>query len=90
MKKKAEKRIVAAIKDQVTETGIRHAFINFVWIEGGRRRDKDNICFAKKFILDALVSAGVLDNDGWDGVDGFADSFGIDKGHERVEVLIEY
>ena len=31
--------------------------IHFHWIEGNKKRDLDNICFAKKFILDALVKA---------------------------------
>ena len=29
--------------------------IHFHWIEGNKKRDLDNICFAKKFILDAMV-----------------------------------
>lgn len=38
--------------------------LNFRWYEPNRRRDMDNIAFAKKFILDALVSAGVIIADG--------------------------
>lgn len=37
--------------------------INFTWIEANKRRDYDNICFGKKFILDALQKAGKLEND---------------------------
>ena len=28
--------------------------IHFHWIEGNKKRDLDNVCFAKKFILDAF------------------------------------
>ena len=49
--------------------------IYFRWSEAGRLRDKDNIAFAKKFILDAMVAEGVIYDDKWDYVDGFEDSF---------------
>jgi Holliday junction resolvase RusA-like endonuclease len=47
----------------------------FTWIEPDKKRDLDNICFAKKFILDAFVSAGLLDNDNRKNVCGFEDRF---------------
>lgn len=49
--------------------------INFHWYEGNRRRDLDNICSAKKFILDALVKYGKLKDDNRNNVCGFTDSF---------------
>lgn len=49
--------------------------INFTWIEGNRRRDLDNICFAKKFVLDALVKAGKLKDDNRKIVTAFRDEF---------------
>lgn len=49
--------------------------IYFRWSEAGRLRDKDNIAFAKKFLLDAMVAEGVIYDDKWDYVDGFEDSF---------------
>lgn len=54
------------------ETPVR---IHFHWIEGNRRRDLDNICFAKKFILDALVKAGKLKDDNRKVVTAFTDTF---------------
>lgn len=60
--------------------------IIFTWYEKDKRRDKDNIAFAKKFILDGLVNAGVLDGDGWTGYGDFDDRFEIDKKNPRVEV----
>lgn len=49
----------------------------------------DNIAFAKKFILDALVKKGVLKDDGWKWVKGFTDEFFVDKKNPRVEVEME-
>ena len=51
--------------------------------------DKDNIAFAKKFIQDSLVHAGVLANDGWNQIEGFTDDFAVDPKNPRVEVTIE-
>jgi Holliday junction resolvase RusA-like endonuclease len=63
--------------------------IIFKWIEKNRQRDKDNICFAKKFILDAMQKGQVLKNDGWSQIQYFRDEFSVDKDNPRVEILIE-
>lgn len=52
-------------------------FIRFTWIEKNRKRDKDNIAFGKKFILDAMQKSGKLDNDNWRWIRGFTDRFEI-------------
>lgn len=62
--------------------------ICFNWFCKDKRKDKDNVCFAKKFILDGLVKAGVLPNDGWNNIRSFTDEFGIDKDNPRVEIEI--
>ena len=49
--------------------------IDFEWHEGNKKRDLDNICFAKKFILDSLVNLGKLKDDNRKNVCGFSDSF---------------
>lgn len=53
--------------------------IDFTWIEENRRRDLDNIAFAKKFILDALVKCGKLKDDNRKCVTAFTDSFRYEK-----------
>lgn len=53
--------------------------IHFHWVEGNKRRDLDNICFAKKFILDALVKWGKLKDDNRKCVTAFTDTFGYAK-----------
>ena len=62
--------------------------ITYRWYCKNKRKDKSNIAFAKKFIEDGLVNAGVLKNDGWNDIEGFNDRFYIDKQNPRVEVEI--
>jgi Holliday junction resolvase RusA-like endonuclease len=59
--------------------------IHFHWIEGNKRRDLDNICFAKKFILDALVKSGKLKDDNRKCVTAFTDTF--EYGDETKVIL---
>lgn len=57
--------------------------------EPNRRRDKDNVAaVAHKFVQDSLVQCGILENDGWDYVEGFSDEFYVDKLSPRIEVFI--
>lgn len=63
--------------------------ISFRWYEKNRRRDPDNIAFAKKFILDSLVSAGVFPDDGQKYISGFDDKFYIDSKDPRIEIIIQ-
>ena len=58
------------------------------WYCKDKRKDKDNVAFAKKFIQDGLVNAGVLKNDGWNDIEGFTDEFYVDKLNPRIEVEI--
>lgn len=73
MKKKIQKDIGMFIKDlPVFEKPI---IIHFLWVEENKRRDYDNIAFAKKFILDAMQEQGRLKNDDRKHVVGFSDDF---------------
>jgi len=61
----------------------------FIWYEPNKKRDPDNVAFAKKFLMDGLVLAGIIKNDGWANVGGFVDRFVLSKGCDPyVEVLI--
>ena len=87
MKEDIEINIWADIKEQLKNTKIQNSVkIHFTWIETNRKRDLDNICFAKKFILDALVKANVLKNDTQNYVVGFSDTFLYDK---KNKVIVE-
>lgn len=49
--------------------------IRFIWHEETKRRDPDNVAFAKKFILDAMQKTGKLKNDNPAWIAGFTDDF---------------
>lgn len=89
LKKKTEDMIAWHIMQQLH--GVHYdnpVTLRFHWFEANRRRDLDNIAFAKKFILDALVKNEIIDDDNWGHVRGFVDVFRIDKENPRVEVVI--
>lgn len=58
--------------------------IHFTWIEANKKRDLDNICFAKKFILDALQECKKLKNDNRKWVTGFTDSFAVGDDYKVI------
>lgn len=60
--------------------------IHFTWIEGNKRRDLDNVCFAKKFILDTMVKMGKLKDDNRNYVCAFTDTFEYGK---ETKVILE-
>ena len=60
--------------------------IHFYWVENNRRRDLDNVAYAKKHILDALVKAGKLKDDNRKCVYAFTDSFEYAK---EAKVILE-
>lgn len=90
MKKQAEHIVGHVAKSQLH--GVKFTgpvIIHYLWIEPNKKRDKDNIAFAKKFIQDSLVHIGILENDGWKNIEYFTDSFAVDPKNPRVEVIIE-
>lgn len=88
MKKDTEALITLYIKTQL-KTQIKGSVnLTFRWYEPNKRRDKDNIASAKKFILDALVKNDILVNDNWQYVEGFTDEFYVDAKNPRIEVEI--
>lgn len=62
--------------------------ITFTWVEQNRRRDMDNVAFAKKFILDGLVRAGVIHDDTPRYIGSLTDRFAYDSRHPRIEVEV--
>lgn len=87
MKKEWESLIVEIILAAKIKRRDR-VWVAFEWREKDRRRDPDNIAAAKKFILDAMVTAGVIENDGWKQISGWSDRFSIDKKHPGVAVEV--
>lgn len=60
----------------------------FIWYEQKKNRDKDNVAFAKKYILDAMQKSGMLPNDNNKYVMGFQDSFVYGEG-DKVKVIVK-
>ena len=97
---RSNKYAAAAIKERDTNTAWLYSKrqknensngryrITFHWYCKDKRKDPDNIAFARKFILDGMVKAGVLKNDGWNNVASLSDEFYIDKEKPRIEVQL--
>ena len=90
MKRDAQAVVIMAIRQQLRGVHFtRPVRIAYTWVERDRRRDLDNVAgFGHKVIQDALVSAGVLKDDGWDEVVAFSDGFAVDKKRPRIVVDI--
>lgn len=64
--------------------------VTFDYYESDKRRDKDNVTgWAHKVIFDALVSAKVIQDDGWKCVGDTLDRFHIDSKRPRIEITLE-
>ena len=64
----------------------RRVIVECTWYCGNKRKDPDNVQAGVKFVLDGLVEAGVLENDGWQQVAGIVHRFEIDRDNPRVEI----
>lgn len=90
MKRDAENRIIREIRAKYGKISLQSpVWITYSWVEPNKRRDKDNIGFAKKIIQDALVKAGVLKNDGWRDIAGWGEKFRVDAKKPRVAVMVK-
>ena len=89
MKVKAEKQIRKELEAQTDRPLRCPVKIIYHYFEPTKRRDKSNIAgFFHKCFEDALVSAGLLPDDGWEEILGFHDSFDVDCDNPRIEVTI--
>ena len=75
MKRQLTKDIGLIVRSQFKEQLEGRYEFKFIWERKYRRLDPDNICFAKKFIMDGLVESGIMSDDRWKQVGGFADRF---------------
>lgn len=88
MKQEDQKRILMYLPKGVKFTKPIH--IEYCFYEPTAKRDKDNISgYFHKIFQDALVQAGIIENDGWKQIEGMSDRFKIDKVWPRIEVVIE-
>lgn len=62
--------------------------VDILWIEPSKRRDPDNVSAGVKYILDALVSVGILKNDNWRHVKKISHNFKCDKKNFGIRVVL--
>ena len=81
---------------QMREQGIEkflplknRADFKFIYYEKNKKRDKDNIASCKKFLFDAMVKRGVINNDGWKWVGRFEEDFLIGEDYKVVIEITE-
>ena len=74
---------------QVKGECIERCNVTLTWYAKNQKRDPDNISMGCKFVLDGLVKAGILKNDGWKQIAGITHKFKIDKNNPRVEVELK-
>jgi hypothetical protein len=65
------------------------ASFEFLWSEVNQKRDLDNIAAGgRKLVLDGLVEAEVIPNDGWANVRGWIDRFIVCQPGEKPGVTV--
>ncbi len=63
--------------------------LQIAWYEPNLRRDIDNITFATKFILDALVKEKIIADDSQKYVASISHDVGLDRKNPRIEIEIK-
>ena len=89
MKKKYTDKCASAFSPMKAKQLRLPITLHITWYCKDKRKDKDNVAFAKKFILDGMIQCGLLKNDGWSEIAGFTDDFEVDKENPRIEVELE-
>lgn len=63
--------------------------LHFLWMEPNKKRDKDNIAAGGcKIVIDSLVAAGILKNDGWKQITSITHEWITVKTRPGVQVVI--
>lgn len=87
-KKEATNRVAYRIISMRLEPITKPIHVDFLWAEESKRRDPDNIISAKKYCLDGMVKAGLIENDGWKQIDGISDNWVVNKKSPGVLIRI--
>jgi len=87
--KKAYDAIVSAFARQKLKPVENYPVdIHCHWVVPNRRKDPDGISAGAKFILDGLVKAGILRNDGFSEVCKITHEFSVDRRNPKIIVTI--
>lgn len=89
MKREATEAVAWAAKAAKLKPMEAPVSVRITWVEPNMRRDKDNIRFGAKFVLDGLQEAGVIGNDNWEWIAGIADGYRVNSVDPRVIVELE-
>lgn len=94
MKHKNEEIVSEAIRDSLLNDSLITNIhipvkISINWYEPNERRDMDNVIFAQKFIFDALVREGILEDDNRKCIKEITHKVFTDKENPRIDVTIE-
>jgi len=89
IKKKETEYVYWMCKEQGLKPIKKKVQVDFYWYVVNKRKDPDNISFAKKFCMDGIVKAGVLKNDGMKEIEGFSDHFIHDTQEQVIIDLVE-
>ena len=86
-KQRIEQSLILAIREHKLKKVDKYPIkLKITWYEPDRRRDVDNITFAVKFIQDALVKSGILENDGQKQINAIEHIVLTDRDNPRIEV----
>ena len=89
MKKRNQKAVRNAIRAAKIQKVDKYPIaLKITWYEPNKRRDIDNIVFATKFIQDALVDMGIIENDSQKFLNKNLHDVQVDKENPRIEVEI--
>lgn len=87
LKRKASEAVaVAAGATRVRFTGAVELELHYY--APNKRTDKDNVAFAKKYVLDGMQEAGMIANDGWDDITAWTEHFHVDEKNPRITVTV--
>lgn len=78
----------AILSDKVPKVYKYPIRLKITWYEPNMRRDVDNITFASKFIMDALVEAEIITDDSQKYVRCIYNEVEVDKANPRIEIEI--
>lgn len=88
IKKDMTEKAQNAVPDDAPHFEAPHVYVYFTWVAPNMRKDKDNVSFAKKFILDGLQKAGVIKRDSWKLCTPFDIGFKVNPNNPRTIVTI--
>ncbi len=87
IKKDETQRVYWNIKEQhIDKVAYPIDELQINWFVRNNKKDADNITFAKKYILDALVLAKIIPTDGRQFINNFKDNVITDANYPRIEV----